>query len=387
MQDVSIVGIGMTPVGEHWELGLRELSQQAIQAALEDAGLRLQDVNALVVGNALGTYINNQSHVAAVVADYAGLHGVEAFRVEAMDASGGVALRQGMQMIASGAAEVVLVVGVENVTDVVGAARHNALATALDAEFEAAHGVTPVAVAGMMMRRYMHEYGVTLNQFEGFSINAHLNGSKNQNAMYRNKLKPGAFAAAPAVADPVTLFDSAPDADGACALVLTRTERAKDMIPVPVRVKSSAAATDTLAVHSREDVLFLRAANVAAGRAYQLAGIAPTDIHLLELHDAYTILTALQLEAIGFAERGRGWGLAADNKIGLTGELPISTFGGLKARGNPLGATGVYQAAEVALQLRGAAGENQVPNARIGMALNLGGLGTTAVAHILERVD
>ncbi len=253
MRDVSIVGIGMTPVAEHWDLGLRELSQQAIQSALVDAGIHLEDVDALVVGNALGTYINNQSLVAALVADYAGLHGVEAFRVEAMDASGGMALRQGLQMVASGAAEIVLVVGVENVTDVVGAARHNALATALDAEFEAAHGATPVAMAGLMMRRYMYEYGVELSQFEGFSINAHLNGSKNPNAMYRNKIKPGAFAAAPALADPVTLFDSAPDADGACALVLARTERAKDMIPVPVRIKSSAAATDTLAVQTKSN--------------------------------------------------------------------------------------------------------------------------------------
>lgn len=385
--DVSIVGIGMTPVGEHWDMGLRELSQQAVEAALNDAGVRLQEVQALVVGNALGCYLNNQNHIAALVADYTGLTGVEAFRVESMDASGGIALRQGTQLVASGAAEVVLVVGVENVTGVVGAARHNALATALDAEFEAAHGATPVAMAGMLMRRYMYEYGVELHQFENFSINAHLNGSKNPNAMYHNKLKVGAFAAAPAVADPVTLFDSAPDADGACAIVLARTEHAKDMIPVPVRIRSSAAATDTLAVHSRNDLLFLQAANLAAGRAYQQAGISPSDVHLLELHDAYTILTALQLEAIGFAERGKGWQWAADNKIGLANELPISTFGGLKARGNPLGATGVYQAAEVALQLRGAAGENQVPNARLGMALNIGGLGTSAVAHILERVD
>lgn len=385
--DVSIVGIGMTPVGEHWDLGLRELSQQAIAAALQDAGLRLQEIDGLVVGNALGTYVNNQSNVGALVADYAGLSGVEAFRVEAMDASGGMALRQGMQMVASGAAKVVMVVGVENVTDVVGAARHNALSTALDAELEGAHGATPVAMAGMLMRRYMYEHGVELGQFEGFSINAHLNGSKNPNAMYRNKLKAGAFAVAPAVADPVTLFDSAPEADGACAVILTNTERAKDMIPVPVRLKGSGAATDTLAMSSRRDLLFLQAANLAAGRAYQSAGISPTDIHVLELHDAYTVLSALQLEAIGFAERGQGWRWAAENKIGLTGELPLSTFGGLKARGNPFGATGVYQASEVTLQLRGTAGENQVPNARLGMTLNVGGLGTSAVAHILERVD
>jgi acetyl-CoA C-acetyltransferase len=385
MQDVSIIGIGVTPVGEHWGTGLRELGVQALDAALADAGISANEIDALVVGNALGEVFNQQGHTAPLLADALGMRGIEALRVEGADASGGLALRQGWLMVASGLAQTVLVLGVEKVTDLVGAGRHNALSTTLDAEYETAHGATPTAMAGILMRRYMHEFGLELSQFEGFSINAHANGSKNPNAMYRNVIKAGRFASAPIVAPPVNLFDSAPEGDGACAIILTATERARDLVPAPVRIKGSAASTDSLALQDRTDMLFLRAANLAAGRAYKMAGINPQDLNILELHDSYTVISALQLEAIGFANRGEGWKVAAEGKLGK--ELPISTFGGLKARGNPIGATGVYQVAEVALQLRGGAGANQVEGARLGLALNLGGLGATATAHILERVE
>lgn len=383
MRDVAIIGVGQTPVGEHWDMGLRQLALGALRAALEDAGI--EQVDALIVANALGGNLSGQNHLGALVADYAGMTGVEALRIEAADASGGLALRQGYLMIASGAAETVVVLGVEKATDRTGSERDTALATVLDADYEAGPGATPAAIAALLMRRYMHEHGVGLEQFEGFSVNAHANGATNAFAMYRNKLRPGAFAKAPVVAEPVNLFDSAPEGDGAAAVILTSAERALDSVPKPVRVRGSAAATDTLAVHNRRDLLFLQAANLAAGRAYEQAGIGPEDIDLAELHDSYTVLTALQLEAAGFAARGEGWKLAAEGALGRDGRLPISTFGGLKARGNPLGATGVYQAVEIVRQLRQDAGENQVPDARRALALNLGGLGGTAVAHLLER--
>jgi acetyl-CoA C-acetyltransferase len=385
MRDVSIVGVGQTPVSEHWAQSLRQLALGAIQAALQDANV--EQIDAVIVANALGANLSAQNHLGALVADVAGLPGVEALRVEAADASGGMALRQGYMMVAGGLADAVLVVGVEKATERSGSDRETALMTMLDADYEANSGATPAAMAALLMRRYMHEYGVTLDQFEGFSVNAHANGALNPLAMYRNKLRPGAFAKAPVVADPVNLFDSAPEGDGAAALILTTTERALDLVPRPVRVRGSAAATDSLSLHNRADILFLRAANLAAGRAYEQAGIKPGDLHLAELHDSYTILTALQLEAIGFAARGAGWKPAVDGMIARGGKLPISTFGGLKARGNPIGATGVYQALEVALQLRRDAGDNQIENARLGLALNLGGLGSTAVAHVLERVE
>jgi acetyl-CoA C-acetyltransferase len=387
MREVSVVGIGRTAVGEHWELSLRELALEAVKAAMQDAGIGPDDVDALVIGNALAGLFSHQTHLGPSIAAYVGLRGVEAFTVEGADASGGLAVRQGTLLVGSDAARTVIVLGIEKVTDCVGLDRNAALAAMTDADYEAANGATPTAMAALLMRRYMHEYGLTLSQFEGFSINAHANGSKNPGAMFRNTIKPGRFTSAPVVAEPVNLFDSAPEADGAAALVLTTTERALDMVPKPVRILASAAATDTLSLAEREEFLFLSAVNVAAGRAFKQSGKTPHDMDVVELHDAYTVLSALQLEAAGFAEQGRGWTLAAEGKIGLNGPAPISTFGGLKARGNPLGATGVYQAGEVALQLRGEAGDNQVPNARLGMTLNLGGSGSTAVAHILERVD
>jgi acetyl-CoA C-acetyltransferase len=381
MNNVSIVGVGQTPVGEHWGIGLRQLGLQAMQAAMNDA--KIQDVDAVVVGNALAGLMSKQNHLGALMTDFAGMRGTEGVRVEAADASGGIALRQGMMLVASGAAETVLVLGVEKATDILASARISALAAFLDNEYEAAMGATPVGLMAMLMRRYMLEYNVELSCFANFSVNAHLNGSSNANAMFRNKLKAENFAKASVVADPVNLFDVAPEADGAAAVILTSSERAADMVPQPVRILGSAIATDRLAVHDREDMLYLSAVGLAAERAYQQTGLKPKDIDLLELHDSATIMSTLALEASGFAPRGHGWRLAADGKLGLAGELPISTFGGLKARGNPLGATGVYQTVEAALQLRGEAGANQVKDAKIAMLQNVAMLGGTAAVHIL----
>jgi len=236
----------------------------------------------------------------------------------------------------------------------------------------------------MLMRRYMHEYNLDLNAFEGFSINAHANGNRNQNAMFKNLIKPGRFASAPMISEPINLFDNAPDADGAAAIVITSLDRAVDMVPMPVRLTASAVATDTLALADRSDPLYLKASNISAHKAFAKAGVTKDAVDLFELHDAFTVLTALTLEAITFANRGEGWKLAQPSVIGLNGSLPISTFGGLKARGNPGGATGVYQAVEACLQLRGQAGSNQVPNAKVALIQNLGGLGSTAVSHILQ---
>jgi acetyl-CoA C-acetyltransferase len=382
MRDVAIIGVGQTPVGEHWESSLRMLAADAVSAALEDAGL--DNADALYVGNAFGGPFSSQSHLGALVADYSGLTGIEAFALEAADASGAAALRAGYLAVASGAVDTVVVVGVEKSSDMVGTAHVRARNTSLDADYESIHGATLTALAATLMRRYMHEYGLELSAFEGFSINAHANGAKNQNAMYRNILKPGSFARAPMISDPVSLFDSAPDADGSAAVVLTSAERAVDMVPQPVRIAGSAGATDRLALHDRSEMLSLNAANLSAYRAYAQAGISPEDVDLFELHDSYTILAALTLEATGFAGRGEGWKLAKDGAIGLAGSLPVSTFGGLKSRGNPVGATGVYQAVEACLQLRGAAGANQVQDARTALIQSLGSLGSTAITHVLQ---
>jgi acetyl-CoA C-acetyltransferase len=336
------------------------------------------------VGNAYGGTVSSQTQLGALIADYAGLSNVEAYTTEAAEASGAAALRTAYLAVASGAVETAAVVGVEKSTDMLANARVQARNVSLDADYESAHGATLTALAALLMRRYMYEYGLELSAFEGFSINAHANGGLNDYAMFKNGIKPGRFAKAPMIADPVSLFDNAPDADGAAAVIITSTNRAVDMVPQPVRIAGSAAATDTLSLHDRSDLLYLKAANISAYKAFVRAGITTKDINLFELHDAYTIVSALTLEATGYAARGEGWKLAQSNAIGLKGSLPISTFGGLKARGNPVGATGVYQAVEACLQLRDKAGANQVENAKIALIQNLGGLGSTAIAHILQ---
>ncbi len=379
---VSIIGIGQTEVKEMWSTSLRHLAWYAIEAALDDA--HTTNIDALYVGNMLAAQLSRQGHLGALVADFAGLRGIEAVTVEAGDASGGAALRQAVLAVKSGLVETALVIGVEKMTDTVGSSNTAALATSLDADYESIHGLTQAGVGALLMQRYMHEYNLEVADFAGFSVNAHSNGAKNQLAMFRNRLKPERFAAAPQVATPVSLFDAAPSGDGSAALIITSQERAMDMVPNPIHIVGSAIATDTLALHDRKKLLKLAAAEISAQKAMAAAGVAHDEIDLLELHDSFTVMAALSLEACGFAEAGMGWTLARDGEIGVNGRIPISTFGGLKARGNPGGATGVYQAVEVTRQLRGEAGDCQIPNAKIGMTQNLCGSGATAVTHILR---
>ncbi len=384
MTNVSIIGTGATNVGEHWDTSLRHLAWYAVEEAMDNAATT--DIDALYVGNMLAGSLSHQDHLGALIADFSGLRGIEAVTVEAADASGGAAIRQAVLAVKSGMVQTALVVGVEKVTDQTGSAPVTALSTAMDADYEAIHGVTPAALAALVMRRYMYEYGRELADFAGFSVNAHANGASNPKAMFRNRLKAERFASGPVIADPVSMFDAAPLGDGAAAIIITGSERAMDMVPKPVQISGSALATDRIGLHDRRNLLWLEAAESSARSALSQAGVTTEEIDVFELHDSFTIMAALSLEASGFAEAGQGWRLAQDGQIGRDGSIPISTFGGLKARGNPVGATGVFQVVEVVKQLRDEAGECQVAGARVGMTQNLGGTGATAVTHVL-RID
>jgi len=386
MTDVVIAGIGQTKVGELWDISLRDLAFDAIQDAVKDSGgLKPQ---ALFIGNMLAPNLSNQAHLGALIADYAGLAGIEAMTLEAAGASGGAALRQGYLAIASGMLDVALVVGVEKFTDKIGPDVDTALATTSDSDFEAVQGMTPTAQAALLMRRYMHEYQVPRDGFAGFALTAHANGVSNPYAMFRKAIKLETYTKAEMVNEPLNLFDVAPNADGAAALVLTRRE----LIPTNfahslVKISGSASASDTLALHDRKDVLYFETAQLSAGRAMKQAGITLNQINFFEYHDMFSIYAALQLEAVGLAIKGQGWKLAADNEIALKGKIPCATMGGLKARGFAGGATGVYQAVEAAAQLRGPAGTNQIAGAKYGLIQSLGGPASTAVSHILQKLD
>jgi acetyl-CoA C-acetyltransferase len=381
MTEVVIAGIGQTPVEEHWDISLRELAFMAIEKAQLDGG-SLQP-QAVYVGNMLAPQLSHQAHVATLVADFAGLVGVEAATLEAAGASGGAALRAGYLAVASGEVDVALVVGVEKFTDVIGSGVEAALATSGDSDYEAVQGMTPTAQAALLMRRYLHETGAPRQAFAGVPLAAHANGAGNPLAMFRKAITSETYQKAGIVSDPLNLFDIAPNADGAAALLLARRDLLPPDLPV-VRIAGSSSVCDTLALHDRPDPLVFEAARLSVERACRRARISPLQVDLFELYDAYSIYGVLSLEAAGFAPRGEGWKLAQDGFLDLQGSLPISTLGGLKARGNPGGATGLYQAVEAVLQLRGQAGSNQVPGARRALIQCLGGPASVAITHVLE---
>jgi acetyl-CoA C-acetyltransferase len=382
MQDVAIIGIGQTPVGEHWEKSLRHLAHDAIMAAMKDAGIEAAE--ALYVGNMLSGELNGQEHLGALIADFVGLRGIEAMKVEAACGSGAAAVRVGTMAIASGMHELVLVCGIEKMTDAIGNLTTGALATAADQEYEVSQGISFVGLNALLMRRYMHEYQVAKEAFAGFTVNAHRNGANNPNAMFRSPVSEAAYARAGMIADPINLMDSSPVCDGAACVVLAPADRYRSR--AKAMILASAVAIDSLAIHDRRDPLVLDAAVISSQKAYAQARLTPADIDLFEAHDAFSIMSALSLEAAGFAPKGAGVRLAQDGMIGIGGRIPISTMGGLKARGHPVGATGIYQIVEVVQQLTGQAGKNQVPGAALGMAQNIGGSGATVVTHILGGV-
>jgi len=383
MRQVAILGIGQIKVDEHWDLSLRELGGNAAFAAMQDAGM--DKVDALYVGNMLSPLVSGQNQLGTFFSDWIGLWDQESVKVEAACASGAAALRAGLMAVAAGDIDSALVVGVEKMTDKAGHDVTAALATAADADYEAEQGISFVGINALIMRRYMHEFGWKHEDFAPFSINAHANAMNNPFARLHEKITVEKFEKSSMVATPINLLDASPTGDGAAAAILVPAERVMSLPGKPkITVAGSASATDSIAVHSRKDPLFLNAAYLSVRRAYEMANVGTADIDVFELHDAFSIMSALSLEACGFAERGQGVKLGLEGQIGPGGRVPVCTRGGLKARGHPVGATGMYQIVEVVQQLRGECEKTQVDGAKIGMAQNIGGSGATILTHILK---
>lgn len=384
MNEVVIAGIGQVPVGEHWSLSLRSLAVRAILAACRDAGgIKPQ---ALYIGNALASVLQQQTNLGALLTDYANLSGIESFTVEAAGASAAGALRLGYMAVASGYVEVAAVVGVEKCSDVVEEELQAAIAETMDYDFEAMHGLTPTAQAGLLMQRYMQEHDMPPHALADLAILAHANAMHNPNAMYHRPIDRAAYERSEMTSSPLRRLDMAPYADGAAALILARPQSLPADLGHPlVRITASSIASDALALHDRKDALAFNAAASATDRACRKAGILPTDVDFFEVCSAFSIYAILALEASGFARRGEAFRLLQEGAFGLKGRLPICTLGGEKGRGNPLGAAGCYQAVEAVLQLRGEAGSAQVRDARRALVQTLGGPASTAVTHVLER--
>jgi len=387
MRDVAIIGVGCTEFGELWDKSFRELFVEAGVSAIEDANVQGGKIDALYVGNMSGGRFIEQEHLGALIADYSGLASlhIPSTRVEAACASGGLALRQGIIAVASGYHDIVIAGGAEKMTDVGVETTTDALAAAADREWEGIMGATFPGLYAMIAKLHMHRYGTKQEQLAAVAVKNHHNGTMNPKAQFQNEISIEAVINSLMVADPLRVFDCSPITDGASAVVIAPADIAKKYSDTPIYVKASAQASGTISLHDSPDITTLDATVAAANWAYKMAKLKPKDIGFAEVHDCFTIAEICAIEDLGFVKKGEGGPATESGMTAIGGKIPINPSGGLKACGHPVGATGVKQAVEITLQLRGEAGRRQIEGARIGLTHNVGGSGGTAVVHIFGR--
>ncbi|MGD8339336.1 MAG: beta-ketoacyl synthase N-terminal-like domain-containing protein [Gammaproteobacteria bacterium] len=387
MRDVYIVGVGQTPVTRNGAAPGRELASAAIGDALRGAGVERDAIDALFVGNMTGAVLDQQQQMGSLIADYSGLSGIEAVNVEAACASGAAAARMAYLTLAGGIHDLAVVCGIERMTHRDRETVTEALAMAADRELESSRGESFLSLNARLMQIYFDAYAKGPEDFASFAITAHANALHNPNAVFHKQIDLNDYLESRTIIEPVRLYDVSPTCNGAAAIVVASGEVAKEFLRdgPRIRIAASSAATSPVALERRDDLLTLQAVSGSTRKALDQAGLTHADVDLFELHDAYTIMSALCLESAGFTPPGTATEFARDGNIALDGELPISTMGGLKARGHPVGATGVYQLAEAFLQLSHQAGANQVADAQTALLQNIGGTGSTVINHILTR--
>jgi acetyl-CoA C-acetyltransferase len=383
MRDVAVIATGMTKWGELWEKSLRTIFVETALLAMKDAGV--DRIDSMYIGAMSSGLFVGQEHIASLLADYIGQTPVPATRVETACASGGLAFRLGVMDVASGMSDMVLVGGIEKMTDVNGYEATYALGTAADQEYEGYHGITFPGLYALIARAHMEKYGTTREQLAMVAVKNHRNGAKNPLAQFPFEVTVEDVLNSVMVSDPLRILDCSPITDGAAAVIICPAEMAKEMGKVVVKITGSGHATDKIALSSRQDVTWLEATYQAGKKAYEMAGKGPDDIDVLEVHDCFTIAEICVMEALGIVEKGQGGRAVEDGLTSLEGKIPINASGGLKSKGHPVGATGVAQVVEIVKQLRGEAGDRQVKDARIGMTQNMGGSGGSTVVHIFER--
>jgi len=382
MRDVAVIGVGMMKWGELWEKSLRDIFVESALEAVKDAGV--DRIDSMYVGCMTSGLFVGQEHLGSLLSDYLGMGPIPALRVETACASGGAAFRQAVMDVGSGMSDIVLAGGVEKMTDIGGDGATFALSTAADAEYEVYSGVTFPGLYAMMAVAHMDAYGTTREQLAAVSVKNHANGAKNPHAQYPFELTVERVLNSVMISDPLTILDCSPITDGAAAVIVCPLDMAKDLTKnKPIKVLASSHATDTIALHSREDLAWLGAVAKAGELAYKQAGLTPSDIDLVEVHDCFTIAEVCTIEALGFFERGKGGASAESGESAIGGRIPVNASGGLKSKGHPVGATGIAQIVEVAKQLRGEGDKRQVEGAKIGMTQNMGGTGGSCVVHIL----
>ncbi len=381
MREVVVIGTGATRFGELWGQSIKDIFVEAALKAMEDSGV--DHVDSMYVGSMSPGLFVGQEHLGAVLADYLGVNPIPATRIESACASGGAAFRQAFLEVASGASDIVLAGGVEKMTD--GADVTDALATAADQEYEVYHGITFPGLYAMIARAHMKEFGTTREQLAAVAVKNHRNGSKNPSAQFRSEITLEQVMNSTMVADPLRLLDCSPVSDGGAVVVVASLEVAKRLNKNYAKVIASAQASDTIALHSRESFTTLKAVVRSAQQAYKTAGLKPSDINFAEVHDCFTVAEIVVSEDLGFFEKGKGGEAVEKGYTALEcGRVSINPSGGLKAKGHPIGATGIAQIIELFEQLTGRAGGRQVKNPQKGLAQNMGGSGASCVIHILE---
>lgn len=385
MRDVAIIGVGMNKWGELWEKSLRDIFTEAALLAIEDAGV--DHIDSMYIGCMSSGLFVDQEHLSSLLSDYLGMGPIPATRVESACASGGLALRTGFIEVASGLNDIVLVGGVEKMTDVSVAGATFALSTAADQEYEVYQGITFPGLYALMARAHMQKYGTSRKQLAQVAVKNHFHGSMNPLSQYPQKITLEEVLDSVMVADPLRILDCSPITDGAAAVILVPLDLAKKISQKPiVKIIGSGHSTDTIALHSRNDLTEIKSTERAVKIAYDMSGKRPEEIDLAEVHDCFTIAEICVIEALGFVEKGKGGPETEHGLTTLGGKIPVNTSGGLKSKGHPVGATGVAQAIEITKQLRGEAGERQVKNAKIGLTQNMGGSGGSSIVHIMEVV-
>ena len=386
MRKVAIIGAGMTPFGEHWEQGFRDLVVEAGVKAISDAGISGDRIDAGFIGTMASGRLIGQEHIGGLIADYMGLNPIPITRVEGACASGGLALRQGVMAVASGMHDIVVVGGVEKMTDLGVNTVSDILGGAGDQEWELFLGATFPAIYALMARRHMIEYGTTEEMLASVAVKNHKHGAKNKYAQFQNEITIDTVLKSKMVADPLKVFDCSPITDGAAGVVLAPMDIAQSFTKKPIEIIACAQASDAIALHSRDSLSSLKATKVAGKKAFEMAKLTPKDIDFAEIHDCFTIAEIMAIEDLGFFEKGQGGPATLEGKTALGSELPVNTSGGLKACGHPVGATGIKQAVECVWQLRGQAEGRQVKDAHIGLSHNVGGSGATSVVHIYKNL-
>ena len=384
MKKVAIIGIGHGKFGVRTDASLRELTFEAVKACLDDAGLPLKEVDSMVTGIA-GDEFSFALQPSAQVHDYIGFYPKPNFRVEGACATGSMALRTGWMNVASGLADVVLVVGVEKMTEVPTSVATDIMGRGGDAIWEYPFGTTFPGYYAMIAQAHMAAFGTTEEQMAMVAVKNHYYGSLNPFAHMQKEITLDKALTSFIVAYPLKLYDCSLITDGAAAVLLASEERAKRISKKPVWMVGLGLATDTMRISERNSLTSIQAVREAAKTAYKMAGIGPTDIDIATVHDCFTIAEIVAYEDLGFCEKGEGGRLIEAKETYVNGKIPVNVDGGLKSKGHPLGATGVSMAIEITKQLRGDAGERQVKNAEIGLAHNVGGTGQVVAVHIFRR--